>query len=123
MLRKQLVNDLKRAHGSCTYVKTVQCSLRPNLSRAFGFEINLIYRFFHFKLTCHSKQTIFCAVLWRHLIIEQGGIITNFLDVSSLTKITDGYTQGHIVEAVKYILNERRITQVGLMSIYISFTK
>ncbi|CAK8678578.1 unnamed protein product [Clavelina lepadiformis] len=51
-------------------------------------------------------------ILWRHVITQKGGIITNHLDVSSLTKITDGYTQGHIVEAVKYILNERRITQL-----------
>lgn len=46
------------------------------------------------------------------MIAEHGGIITTHLDLSSLTKITDGYTQGHIVEAVKYILSERRISQV-----------
>ena len=56
---------------------------------------------------------IFVLVLWQHLISEHGGIITGHLDVSSLTKITDGYTQGHLVEAVKFILSERRIGQVS----------
>ncbi|XP_039272100.1 dynein regulatory complex protein 11-like isoform X2 [Styela clava] len=52
-------------------------------------------------------------ILWKHLILEHNGIITQHLDVSSLTKITDGYTQGHVVEAVKYILTERRISQLS----------
>nr|CAB3255453.1 IQ and AAA domain-containing protein 1-like [Phallusia mammillata] len=51
-------------------------------------------------------------ILWQRLISQHGGLITNHLDISSLTKITDGYTQGHIVEAVKYILSERRISQL-----------
>uniref|UniRef100_H2YYK9 ATPase AAA-type core domain-containing protein n=1 Tax=Ciona savignyi TaxID=51511 RepID=H2YYK9_CIOSA len=51
-------------------------------------------------------------ILWKHVITAHGGIITTHIDVSSLTKITDGYTQGHIVEAVKYILSERRISQL-----------
>jgi len=51
--------------------------------------------------------------LWSKLIPEYGGIITESLDLSSLTKITDGYTQGHIIESIKYVLNERRISLLG----------
>jgi len=31
------------------------------------------------------------SVLWRRLILKHNGTITNHLDVSSLSKVTDGY--------------------------------
>lgn len=52
-------------------------------------------------------------MLWNHMIQKHNGIISQHLDLSSLAKITDGYTQGHVVEAVKYILTERRISQLA----------
>ena len=52
-------------------------------------------------------------MLWKKLISRFGGRLTNALDVSSLSKITDGYTQGHLVQAIEQILTERRIQQVG----------
>jgi hypothetical protein len=39
------------------------------------------------------------SVLWRRLILKHNGTITNHLDVSSLSKVTDGYTPGHMVTA------------------------
>nr|XP_019596427.1 PREDICTED: IQ and AAA domain-containing protein 1 [Rhinolophus sinicus] len=50
-------------------------------------------------------------VLWKHIIQRSGGVITNALNVSCLAKVTDGFTQGHIVEVVKGVLTDRRIRQ------------
>uniref|UniRef100_A0A8C4S0Y1 Zgc:153738 n=1 Tax=Erpetoichthys calabaricus TaxID=27687 RepID=A0A8C4S0Y1_ERPCA len=48
-----------------------------------------------------------------HLIIKNNhGIITKNLDISSLAKISDGYTQGSMIQAVKTVLNERRLDQM-----------
>jgi len=40
-------------------------------------------------------------------------MITDSLDISSLSKLTDGYTPGHMVEVIKTVLTERRIKQVS----------
>ena len=52
-------------------------------------------------------------VLWRKLITKHGGQISNSLDVSSLAKITDGYTPGHMITACNQVLTERRISQLS----------
>ncbi|XP_069440794.1 dynein regulatory complex protein 11 isoform X3 [Ovis canadensis] len=50
-------------------------------------------------------------VLWKEIIQRHGGVITDTLSVSCLAKITDGFTQGHIVQVVKEVLTERRLRQ------------
>lgn len=50
--------------------------------------------------------------MWKELIRRNGGVVTGALDLSSLAKISDGYTQGHMVRVVKEILSERRIQQL-----------
>ncbi|XP_041913607.1 dynein regulatory complex protein 11 isoform X1 [Alosa sapidissima] len=50
-------------------------------------------------------------MIWRQLIENHGGQVTSTLDFSSLAKISDGYTQGHMVQVVRSILTERRIQQ------------
>lgn len=51
--------------------------------------------------------------MWKELIQRSGGIVTSALGLSSLAKISDGYTQGHMVRVVKEILTERRIQQLS----------
>ena len=51
------------------------------------------------------------TVLWKEIIQRHGGVITDTLSVSCLAKITDGFTQGHIVQVVKEVLTERRLRQ------------
>ncbi|XP_051930873.1 dynein regulatory complex protein 11 isoform X1 [Hippocampus zosterae] len=48
-------------------------------------------------------------VLWKHLIEKHGGKITSALDISSLTKISDGYTPGHMIQAIQQVITKRRI--------------
>ncbi|XP_057212468.1 dynein regulatory complex protein 11 [Triplophysa rosa] len=51
-------------------------------------------------------------VIWKELIRKNGGEVTSDLDLSSLAKISDGYTQGHMVQVVLSVLTERRIQQL-----------
>ncbi len=53
-------------------------------------------------------------MLWRSFITKNGGILTNSIDVSSLSKVSDGFTPGQILAAVKEILTDRRISQQQL---------
>ncbi|KAJ7377930.1 Dynein regulatory complex protein 11 [Desmophyllum pertusum] len=52
-------------------------------------------------------------LLWKTLVTRCGGRVTEALDASSLAKITDGYTPGHMVQAIQQILTERRIQQLS----------
>lgn len=38
---------------------------------------------------------------------------TNFIDFSSLAKMTDGYATSQIIQAINNTINERRLNQVG----------
>ncbi|XP_049443686.1 dynein regulatory complex protein 11 [Epinephelus fuscoguttatus] len=48
-------------------------------------------------------------ILWKQLINKQGGDVTRALDLSSLAKISDGYTPGHLVRVVQSVVTKRRI--------------
>ncbi|XP_075386246.1 dynein regulatory complex protein 11 [Tenrec ecaudatus] len=50
-------------------------------------------------------------VLWEQIIQRNGGFLTKTLNISCLAKVTDGFTQGHIVQVVKRVLTERRLKQ------------
>ncbi|XP_032876303.1 dynein regulatory complex protein 11-like [Amblyraja radiata] len=51
------------------------------------------------------------AVIWRKLIEQHGGLVSDALDLSSLAKISDGYTPGHLAQAVRSVLTEQRLLQ------------
>nr|XP_042710461.1 dynein regulatory complex protein 11 isoform X4 [Chrysemys picta bellii] len=51
-------------------------------------------------------------VLWKHIILQNGGAVTKSLNISCLAKVSDGFTQGHIVYAVQTVLSERRLRQM-----------
>ncbi|XP_028259823.1 dynein regulatory complex protein 11 [Parambassis ranga] len=50
-------------------------------------------------------------ILWKELIKNQGGKVTKALDLSSLTKISDGYTPGQMVQVIQSVVTKRRIQQ------------
>ena len=59
--------------------------------------------------------------LWRNLIVAAGGQILKWsdrFDLSSLTKVSDGYTAGHIKYAVEQTLTDRRVIQVGFLCVF-----
>ena len=51
--------------------------------------------------------------LWKELILSKGGVINQYggFDVSSLSKVSEGYTSGSIVTAVNSTMTDRRILQ------------
>lgn len=51
-------------------------------------------------------------ILWKSMLTNYGGLITDSLDLSSLARVTDGYTQGDIHTAVTTVLTEKRIQQL-----------
>ena len=65
--------------------------------------ISCIGRTDYFTL-CNNLLTI-PSDLWRRLIMKSGGHFSNLLDVSSLAKITDGYTPGHMLIACQQVSN------------------
>ncbi|NXE45648.1 DRC11 protein, partial [Casuarius casuarius] len=54
----------------------------------------------------------FGKYLWKHIILQNGGILTKSLNISCLAKLSDGFTQGHMLQAVQTVLSERRILQM-----------
>ncbi|XP_025032973.1 uncharacterized protein LOC103068057 isoform X3 [Python bivittatus] len=51
-------------------------------------------------------------VTWQRLIQKHGGVVTSSLDLSALAKVSDGYSQGSMAQAVKLVLSERRLLQL-----------
>ncbi|XP_063003630.1 IQ and AAA domain-containing protein 1-like [Elgaria multicarinata webbii] len=51
-------------------------------------------------------------VTWQRLIQKHGGVVTGNLDLSALAKVSDGYSQGSMAQAVKALLSERRLLQL-----------
>jgi len=50
--------------------------------------------------------------LWSATIVKYGGVITSSLNISSLAKMSEGYNQKHIIEAVKQVLTEKRLSHM-----------
>lgn len=50
------------------------------------------------------------VVLWKELLAVQGAQLGPTLDLSSLAKVTDGYTQGHILQTVRSVLSTHRLS-------------
>ncbi|XP_045906785.1 dynein regulatory complex protein 11-like isoform X1 [Micropterus dolomieu] len=53
-------------------------------------------------------------VLWMELLRAEGAEPGPHLDLSSLAKITDGFTQGHILQAVRSVLRPHRLKKLHL---------
>lgn len=53
------------------------------------------------------------AVLWKHMLEAQVSQAAQSLDISALAKVSDGYTPGHIVQAIQSVLTERRLLQLS----------
>lgn len=61
----------------------------------------------------HSLSLPLPAVLWKHMIEARGVQVTQSLDISALAKVSDGYTTGHIFQAIHSVLSERRLLQLS----------
>ncbi|XP_064201770.1 dynein regulatory complex protein 11-like [Anguilla rostrata] len=51
-------------------------------------------------------------LLWRRLVERAGGEVTGALNMGSLARMSDGYTQGQIAQMVRMVLTEARLRQL-----------
>ena len=66
-----------------------------------------------FLTDCFVPVCMHGVVIWRNLVLRNGGKVTASLDLSALSKVSDGYTGAQMNTALQQILTERRIHQVG----------
>ncbi|NXB36804.1 DRC11 protein, partial [Eulacestoma nigropectus] len=50
--------------------------------------------------------------LWKHYILQSGGALTKLVNLNCLAHVSDGFTQGHIVDVVQTVLSELRLLQM-----------
>ncbi|NXE01385.1 DRC11 protein, partial [Chaetorhynchus papuensis] len=64
--------------------------------------------------TCSSwLLLLFKIPLWKHYILQSGGTLTKLVNLNCLAHVSDGFTQGHIVDAVHSVLSELRLLQMS----------
>ncbi|NWJ03566.1 DRC11 protein, partial [Crypturellus undulatus] len=59
-----------------------------------------------------KSPSLIITILWKHIIMQNGGVVTKTLNLSCLAKLSDGFTQGHIFQSVQTVLSERRMLQM-----------
>ncbi|XP_075463462.1 dynein regulatory complex protein 11 [Ascaphus truei] len=105
-LKKSLPNVLKSLKPE-DRVLFVGTSLRP-----FDAEIKPFCKMYNKIILIPRPDYAARLVLWKHLITLRGGSVSSSLNVSALAKITDGFTPGHMMQAVEGVLSERRVKQI-----------
>ncbi|NWS79846.1 DRC11 protein, partial [Toxostoma redivivum] len=51
--------------------------------------------------------------LWKHYILQGGGSLTKLVNLNCLAQVSDGFTQGHVVDVVHTVLTELRLLQMA----------
>ncbi|XP_063159224.1 IQ and AAA domain-containing protein 1-like isoform X2 [Candoia aspera] len=104
---KPYLADVK---GLCKAYERVLLIPQPDYASRYGFgDLRcpaIVCSLLHPGLPLHP------AVTWRWLIRKHGGMVTSSLDLSALAKVSDGYSQGSMAQAVKLVLSERRLLQL-----------
>ncbi|XP_074857538.1 dynein regulatory complex protein 11 isoform X2 [Carettochelys insculpta] len=106
-LKKNLPKILKslKAEDRVLVVGTTQ--------RPFDADLRPFCKFYQKIILIPRPDYASRFVLWKHIILQHGGAITKSLNISCLAKVSDGFTQGHIVYAVQTVLSERRLQQMN----------
>lgn len=105
-LKKDLLKILKSIRGEdCILI--VGTTTDPHSA-----ELKSLCKFYNKIILIPRPDYASRYVIWKELITKNGGEVTSDLDLSSLAKISDGYTQGHMVQVVRSVLTERRIQQL-----------
>ncbi|CAH8502324.1 unnamed protein product [Schistosoma turkestanicum] len=89
-------------------VLLIGCSSAP-----FDAEVRPFCRFYQKIILLPRPDYASRNIIWRTQIVRHGGILTEDLDITSLTKISDGYTSGQIAQACAQVITERRIAQLN----------
>ncbi|KAM6945370.1 dynein regulatory complex protein 11 [Aplochiton taeniatus] len=108
---KRLKKDLSRALKSVRpdeLVLVVGTTRRP-----FDADLKPFCKVYRKILLLPRPDYASRLVLWRELLRCAGVEPGPGLDLSSLAKVTDGYTQGHIKQTVRAVLSPHRLTQLA----------
>ncbi|KAK4471393.1 hypothetical protein MN116_004825 [Schistosoma mekongi] len=108
---KRLKKELPKAMKILTptdRVLLIGCSSSP-----FNADIRPFCRLYQKIILIPRPDYASRNIIWRTQIIHHGGILTEDLDITSLSKISDGYTSGQIAQACSQVITERRIAQLG----------
>nr|CAH8821029.1 unnamed protein product [Trichobilharzia regenti] len=106
-LKKELPKAMKLLTPS-DRVLLIGCSSAPFEADVRPF-CNLYQKIILIPRPDYSSRNI----IWRTQIFRHGGILTENLDITSLSKISDGYTPGQIAQACSQVVTERRIAQLA----------
>ncbi|NWX34620.1 DRC11 protein, partial [Notiomystis cincta] len=55
---------------------------------------------------------LFEISLWKQFILQSGGALTKLVNLNCLARVSDGFTQAHIMDVVHTVLNELRLLQM-----------
>ncbi|XP_057647197.1 IQ and AAA domain-containing protein 1-like [Chionomys nivalis] len=81
---------------------------RPQLAEMKG-----LCRFYERILFIPRPDYASRYVLWKRMIENRGPQAAQNLDISALARVSDGYTTGHILQAIQSVLTERRLLQLS----------
>ncbi|NWI94468.1 DRC11 protein, partial [Pitta sordida] len=59
-----------------------------------------------------SSWWLLLPSFWKHFILQNGGTFSNLVDLSCLAQVSDGFTQGHILDVAQTVLSELRLLQM-----------
>ncbi|NXC58242.1 DRC11 protein, partial [Aleadryas rufinucha] len=60
-----------------------------------------------------SSSWLFLLFKIHHYILQRGGALTKLVNLNCLAHVSDGFTQGHIVDVVHTVLSELRLLQMS----------
>ncbi|KAL8164760.1 UNVERIFIED_CONTAM: hypothetical protein K2H54_004085 [Gekko kuhli] len=107
---KRLRKDLAKALNLLTAADRVL--LMGTSSRPYLADVKGLCKAYERILLIPRPDYASRYVTWQRLIQKQGGTLAASLDLSALAKVSDGYTQGSMVQAVQAVLSERRLLQL-----------
>uniref|UniRef100_A0A8C5U4I0 IQ motif containing with AAA domain 1 n=1 Tax=Malurus cyaneus samueli TaxID=2593467 RepID=A0A8C5U4I0_9PASS len=81
-------------------------------SRPFDANIGPFCKVYQKIILIPKPDYLTRCVLWRRLILQRGGTLTKLVDINGLAQVSDGFTPGHMVDAVQTVLTELRLLQM-----------
>ncbi|GAB5568942.1 IQ and AAA domain-containing protein 1-like isoform X1 [Prionailurus iriomotensis] len=106
-IKKDLAKALRLLHPG-DRVMLIGTTNQPQLA-----EVQALCRTYERILLVPRPDYASRYVLWRQMIEAHRVHVTQGLDISALAKVSDGYTPGHIHQAVQSVLTERRVLQLS----------
>ncbi|XP_040593044.1 IQ and AAA domain-containing protein 1-like isoform X2 [Mesocricetus auratus] len=108
---KRIKKDLMKATKQLSpgdRVMLIGTTDRPQLAELKG-----LCRFYERILFIPRPDYASRYVLWKRMVEKRGTELIQSLDISALSRVSDGYTPGHILQAIQSVLTERRLLQLS----------